>query len=60
MFYCNACAIRRDWPRSIVRSYGRCELCGNARECNDMPSVALPPRRSRKGVYAACHRTAES
>lgn len=43
MFYCNQCKDKNDWPESIARSHGRCEVCGKSRDCNDVPSGALPP-----------------
>jgi len=42
MFYCDSCATKRAWPGSIARSYGRCEVCGETRACNDRASSTLP------------------
>ena len=42
MFYCNKCADKRKWPRSWFNSYGRCEMCGEMQECNDVPAKDLP------------------
>ena len=42
MFYCDPCATEKKWPESIARSYGRCEICGNVRACNDRASSTLP------------------
>lgn len=62
MFYCEPCRITRDWPESLMRSYGVCEVCGAKRECNDMASRQLPlpkgfskledPRRPVRKVQA--------
>ncbi len=43
MFYCNPCAEARSWPTdTLMRSRGRCELCGTGAICNDVPSGLLP------------------
>lgn len=42
MFYCDKCATKNKWPTSFMRSYGMCECCFKARECNDVPSAMLP------------------
>lgn len=42
MFYCDLCAHKRKWPESMGKSYGRCEVCGDTRACNDRPSSTLP------------------
>ncbi len=42
MFYCNKCATNRDWPSSIFKSYGACEICNEVTECSDVPSSYLP------------------
>lgn len=43
MFYCNECANRKGWPNdAIIRSFGRCEICGCTDDCNDIPSSFLP------------------
>lgn len=42
MFYCDKCRIENKYPESIMVSYGRCEMCGDTAECNDMPSAYLP------------------
>lgn len=45
MFYCDECAKLRFWPeKTLVRSYGACELCRKAADCNDVPSGQLPRR----------------
>jgi hypothetical protein len=35
MLYCNKCKENNDWPESVVKSYGSCEICGEVGECND-------------------------
>lgn len=42
MFYCGKCADEREWPDSLFKSRGRCEICGQAAACNDVPSKYLP------------------
>lgn len=42
MFYCDKCSLKNKWPNSLSRSSGRCEVCGEAASCNDVPSSALP------------------
>jgi hypothetical protein len=42
MFYCEPCAEERNWPDSMMKSYGRCEICGEVRVCNDRASSTLP------------------
>lgn len=43
MFYCNKCAEERGYPESIGKSRGKCEICGEITDCNDVPSNFLPP-----------------
>lgn len=44
MFYCNPCAEPRGWPTdTLMRSRGRCEICGTGAVCNDVPSGMPPP-----------------
>lgn len=43
MFYCSDCQIKNDWPKSIAKSIGNCEMCGkHSSICNDTPSSRLP------------------
>lgn len=42
MFYCEECRKNRNYPESISKSYGKCELCGEIVRCNDVPSSKLP------------------
>lgn len=41
MFYCDACAEKRKWPKTWFKSEGQCEVCGNFANCNDKPSKEL-------------------
>jgi hypothetical protein len=47
MFYDEKCRIRNDWPESLARSHGRCEVCGKSGLCYDVPSGALPPLKKK-------------
>lgn len=42
MFYCEECARKHDWPESIMKSLGPCEMCERVRPCNNVPSTRLP------------------
>ena len=44
MFYCNACAKDNSYSESMIKSYGKCEICGVYGICNDRPSRSLPTR----------------
>ncbi len=35
MFYCDKCAKDRNYPNTLFKSYGKCELCGETNVCND-------------------------
>ena len=48
MFYCKECAEKNGYPESIAKSHGKCELCGNIRVCNDVPSSKLPKSAKEK------------
>lgn len=52
MFYCDRCAHRRGWRRTIFRSTGPCELCQRTQDCSDMPSKFLPLPDKRMQVKA--------
>ena len=61
MFYCDSCAKKNDWPKTISESVGPCEICGSVCVCNDKfsSSIRLTPlvkntKKSRvrqNGVY---------
>lgn len=42
MFYCDACAAKKAWPKSIDKSVGTCEICKKTAKCNNVPSSNLP------------------
>jgi hypothetical protein len=53
MFYCNPCAEKNDWPKTMFKSFGPCEMCPHdddepreSVECNEMRSSQLPLRNS--------------
>lgn len=49
MFYCDPCADRMGWPKTISRWRGRCEMCERfTGSMSDLPSRLLPdPTYSR-------------
>lgn len=46
MFFCKPCEDYNNWPNSIFKSFGKCEMCNKQAECNDVPSKYLPPSRA--------------
>jgi len=50
MFYCEGCRKKNEWPESIMKSKGPCELCGHNTMCHDRPSGTLPPAKKRGGT----------
>lgn len=42
MFYCDICAKQNDFPITIGKSNGTCEICKRIALCNDMPISKLP------------------
>lgn len=42
MYYCNDCMNKKNWPGSLARSYGECEICRTVGECHDRKSSSLP------------------
>lgn len=43
MFYCDPCADKHNWPQTMFKSLGTCEMCGAKQQvCNDTPSSRLP------------------
>jgi len=47
MFYCNECAKKKNWPVTMFKSAGTCEICGDTKECSEMPSSKLPRPRAK-------------
>lgn len=45
MFYCDPCAEKTGWARTMFKSRGKCEVCGLSTACNDRPSKDLPPSK---------------
>ena len=43
MFYCDPCALGFGYPRTLSRSFGKCEICGAEATCNDRAASLLPP-----------------
>lgn len=41
MFYCDTCRKKHEWPTSMSKSRGSCEVCGENAVCNDLPSSRL-------------------
>jgi len=41
MFFCNECAYKNEWQRGFIKSYGKCEVCGESKSCSDVPSKYL-------------------
>lgn len=46
MFYCDNCAKQKNWPESLFKSVGRCEICKSQSVCNDIHTTKLPIRTS--------------
>ena len=53
MFYCDPCAREREWPVSMARSLGRCELCKQKRVCNDVHTSKIPLPKDKAGILLA-------
>jgi len=44
MFYCDKCAVLKDWPKTGFKSAGVCEVCGKVSVCNSMKSKIFPKK----------------
>lgn len=45
MFYCNKCADKQDYPKTIVNTKGTCEVCLSPEvDCNVVPDSFLSSR----------------
>lgn len=42
MYFCKKCQEENKWPEGLVKSHGKCEVCGITTQCNDIPSSQLP------------------
>lgn len=48
MFYCDPCAKEYNYPETIMRSYGQCEICDKMAVCNSRAAALLPkPKRPK-------------
>lgn len=46
MFYCDPCRVRLEWPKAMVMSMGKCEMCSRkGMRCHDIPSKDLPRKQ---------------
>lgn len=52
MFFCKPCEDYNDWPGSLFKSFGKCEMCGKTAECSDVPSKYLPESRAYREFEA--------
>jgi hypothetical protein len=43
MFYCDSCADKNGYPKSMGKSRGRCEICKEPSVCNNIATSLLPP-----------------
>jgi len=49
MFICNECLEKKfKNGESIMRSYGKCEICKKQESCNDIPSKYLIEKNNKK------------
>jgi|WetSurMetagenome_2_1015567.scaffolds.fasta_scaffold160858_2 hypothetical protein len=48
MFYCDKCRKKYNWPESMCKSRGKCEICDKISSCNDVPSSRLPSKKTVK------------
>jgi len=47
MFYCDPCADEHSYPKTMSKSQGKCECCGEAAICNDYPSNMLKSKEEK-------------
>lgn len=54
MFYCKPCQQANEWPETIFRSLGCCEVCDKPRvPCFERQASLLPPMRSQPSTEDA-------
>lgn len=54
MFYCDPCREQEGLPPTLnVKSEGPCEICGNTRVCNDVPSRLVSDPEGYRAVELA-------
>jgi hypothetical protein len=41
MFFCEPCQRKKEWPKSLALSVGKCEVCGVNSVCYDIDSKFL-------------------
>lgn len=51
MFFCEKCKKEHNYPESMCKSYGICEICGEKAECYDVPSKFLNAKCELYGIY---------
>lgn len=44
MIFCENCRANKQWPKSAVVSVEKCLVCGESKECYDVPSIKLIPK----------------
>jgi hypothetical protein len=47
MFYCQTCATQNEWPETMSKSRGACEVCGTYGACYDRAASLLPAREPK-------------
>lgn len=53
MFYCEDCQKKKMWPKSLHQSLGTCEVCGEPKLCNNVPSSELSLPKNEEEVLDA-------
>ncbi len=54
MFYCEECKIVNNYPGIITMSHGRCEICGETKDCYDIKSSDIKKKDENDGIYGRC------
>lgn len=58
MFYCDDCAKKNEWPESLSKSRGLCEICEQLTLCNNRSISQLPiPRDAERPFIGVNHGT---
>jgi len=50
MFYCEGCRAMRRWPKDTIKSFGKCEFCGEVTECYDLRNNLLTTFRQEAEI----------
>jgi ssDNA-binding Zn-finger/Zn-ribbon topoisomerase 1 len=45
MFFCSECGDKNGWGVGLLKSHGRCEICGKTSVCSDIASKFLPRKK---------------